>query len=58
MDIKEWFDRLINLDRNWKKSRKEEERMRERKETLALRLNILANTRPLMHDVPPLLILK
>ena len=45
LDIEEWFDRLINLDRNWKKSREEEEKMRKREESLALRLNILANAR-------------
>ena len=31
--IKQWFKRAITLDYNWRESRKEEERLRERKET-------------------------
>ena len=31
--IKQWFKRAITLDRNWRESRREEERLRERKET-------------------------
>ncbi len=45
MDIDKWFDRAINLNRNWKKSRKENERIKERREALAPRPNISANAR-------------
>jgi len=31
--IKQWFKRAIILDRNWRESRREEERLRGRKET-------------------------
>ena len=31
--IKQWYRRATALDRNWRESRKEEERLRERKET-------------------------
>ena len=40
--IEQWFKRAIALDRNWRESRKEEERLRGKKETnraLALRSN-------------------
>jgi len=40
--IKQWFRRAIALDRNWRKSRREEERLRRKKENngaLAPRLN-------------------
>jgi len=40
--IKQWFSRAIALDRNWRKSRREEERLRGKKENnraLAQRLN-------------------
>ena len=40
--IEQWFKRTIALDRNWRESRKEEERLRGKKETnraLALRSN-------------------
>ena len=40
--IKQYFSRAITLDRNWRKSRREEERLREKKENSrapALRLN-------------------
>ena len=30
--IEQWFKRTIALDRNWRESRREEERLRERKE--------------------------
>ena len=31
--IKQWFKRAITLDRNWRESRREEERLRGKKET-------------------------
>ena len=31
--IEHWFKRAINLDRNYRESRREEERLREKKET-------------------------
>ena len=40
--IEHWFKRAIALDRNWRESKREEKRLREKKEnnrTLALRLN-------------------
>jgi len=40
--IKQWFSRAIALDRNWRESRREEERLRRKKENSrapALRLN-------------------
>ena len=40
--IEHWFRRAIALDRNWRESRREEERLREKKENSrapALRLN-------------------
>ena len=40
--IEQWFKRAITLDRNWRKSRREEERLRGKKESnraLALKLN-------------------
>jgi len=30
--IKQWYERAVNLDRYWKESRQEEERLRERRE--------------------------
>ena len=30
--IEQWYRRAMALDRNWRESRKEEERLRERKE--------------------------
>jgi len=37
--MKQWYRRAIALDKNWRKSRKKEERLREKKKTLAPRLN-------------------
>ena len=42
--IEHWFKRAIVLDRNWRESKREEERLKEKKENnralaLALRLN-------------------
>ena len=31
--IEHWFKRAITLDRNWRESKREEERLREKKET-------------------------
>jgi len=40
--IEQWYERAVNLDRNWRKSRREKERLRERREmkTQAPRQNI------------------
>ena len=40
--MEQWYRRAIALDKNWRESRREEERLREKKKTnrtLALRLN-------------------
>ena len=39
--IEQWYDRTIALDRNWRESRRGEERLRERRDNRALvpRLN-------------------
>jgi len=31
--MEQWFKRAMAIDRNWRESRKEEERLREKKET-------------------------
>ena len=40
--IEQWYERMINLNKHWRKSRKEEERLRRRKEieTQMPRVNI------------------
>jgi len=40
--IEQWYERMINLNKHWRKSRKEEERLRRRKEieTQIPRVNI------------------
>ena len=44
--IKEQYERIVNLDKHWKKSRRKEERLKERREARALaqRTIALANT--------------
>ena len=44
-DIKQQYKQAVNLNRYWRKSRREEERLRGRREmeALAQRLNTLAN---------------
>ena len=32
--IEQWYKRAMALDRNWRESRREEERLREKKETM------------------------
>ena len=46
MNIKEWYEYATNLDRHWRKSRRKEERLRDRREIglLAPRTSIPANT--------------
>jgi len=39
--IEQWYERAINLDRHWSDSKREEERLRRRKETGAPRTNTL-----------------
>ena len=38
--IEQWYEYTTNLDRHWKKSRRKEERLKERRETRALTLRI------------------
>ena len=44
--IEQWYKRMTNLNKHWRKSKREEKRLKEKRETgnLALRLNMLANT--------------
>jgi len=43
-NIKQWYERVMSLDRYWRKSRQEENRLRDRRETEvpAQRINTLA----------------
>ena len=44
--IKQWYKRTTNLDKDWRESKREKEKLRERREieAQALRLNTSANT--------------
>jgi len=44
--IEQWYERVTNLDRHQRMSRREGERLRKRRETesIALRVNVLVNT--------------
>ena len=44
--IEQWYERITNLDKHYKVSRREEKRLRKRRETesTALRVNVLVNT--------------
>jgi len=43
--IEQWYERITNLDRHQRMNRREEERLRKRRETesTALRVNVLVN---------------
>ena len=47
ISIEQWYKWATNLDRHWKESRQEEERLRNKREirSLALRINISTNIR-------------
>ena len=44
--IEQWYERIKNLDKHYRVSRREEERLRKRREIelTALRVNVLVNT--------------
>ena len=44
-NIEQWYEQVTNLDKHWRKSKREEERLREREEIgpMASRSNFLAN---------------
>jgi len=42
--IEQWYERMTNLNRYWRESRREEKRLKDRRKTVP-RTDILANTR-------------
>ena len=45
-NIEQWYERVVNLNRYWKESKRKEEKLRNRRKSgnLSLRMNMLANT--------------
>ena len=52
--IEKWYEMMTNLDRYWRESRREEERLRDRKKIVP-RTNMLANIKGVQRQqLPPL----